>query len=82
MSIIRTDSGHMLIAHLEALRDVHQPNDDDEHTIVRVDKRARRESYQTAIDELRARLPQIEEDAATLFFREIGAVFNGSAVAR
>jgi len=45
-------------------------------------KRARRESYQTAIDELRARLPQIEEDAATLFFREIGAVFNGSAVAR
>ena len=64
MSIIRTESSRALLAHLEALRDVHQPNDDDEHTIVRVDKRARRESYATAIEMLRDWLPQVETEAA------------------
>ena len=66
MSIIRTESGRQLIAHLEALRDVHQPNDDDEHTIVRVDKRARRESYGTAIELLHEWLPQVEREAARI----------------
>ena len=52
-----------LIEDLEELRDVHADTGDDENTFTRLDRRARRETFDTAIRMVRYAGPKIEEAA-------------------